>query len=207
MSVFDVLLDQTEIYCKSHTDSIVLLQKHGSNHRNATDTVGKIDLDFIIHPAAEIFRTKEDFKWGLFLSLSGQIYKWRQGSSIGVKTHWRPICWANNLYHNGNVWLFIEIFGCVLIIFFFFFSKSRSTCLYPSLFFLNYTNCKVLHIYSAGSWGISLSPESKMCQHDFWWLPIRRAQTLMTEVNKQGTDNRIKKSLNRFFIFISDKND
>lgn len=37
-----------------------------------------------------------------------------------------------------------------------------------------------------------------MCQHDFWWLPIRRAQTLMTEVNKQGTDNRIKKSLNRF---------
>lgn len=83
-------------------------------------------------------------------------------------------------------------------IFSFFFSKSRSTCLYPSLFFLNYTNCKVLHIYSAGSLGISLSPESKMCQHDFWWLPIRRAQTLMTEVNKQGTDNRTKKSLNRF---------
>lgn len=79
-----MLLDQTEIYCQSHTDSIVLLQKHGSNHRNAIDSVGKIDLDFIIHPAAEIFRTKEDFKWGLFLSLSGQIYKWRQGSSIGV---------------------------------------------------------------------------------------------------------------------------
>lgn len=81
----------------------------------------------------------------------------------------------------------------------FFFSVSPEVHVFiHHYFFLNYTNCKVLHIYSAGSLGISLSPESKMCQHDFWWLPIRRAQTLMTEVNKQGTDNRIKKSLNRF---------
>lgn len=53
-------------YAVNHTDSIVLLQKHGSNHRNATDSVSNIDLDFIIHPAAEIFRTKKDFKWGPF---------------------------------------------------------------------------------------------------------------------------------------------
>lgn len=57
-------------------------------------------------------------------------------------------------------------FGCVLINFFFSVSPEVHVFIHH-YFFFNYTNCKVLHVYSAGSLGISLSPESKMCQHDF----------------------------------------